>query len=269
MTNNELKAITTKVEDLCREVGEFILAEWNKVEENDIELKSLNSLVSYVDKTAEEKLVNGLKPIISEAGFVAEENTEAVRGKRFNWIVDPLDGTTNFLHNIPVFAISVALMSDDEVVSGVIYELGKKEMFSASLGGGAFLDGKRIEVKQISNLKDSLLATGFPYYDFGRMTNFLKLLGSLFTKTRGVRRLGSAATDLAYVACGRFDGFFEYGLSPWDVAAGALLVQEAGGKVSDYKGESNYIFGGEILASSTALYQTLADEVASFMNEAK
>lgn len=261
----QLKELLQNVEDVARSTGDFILKERNSVSTDEVELKSLNSLVSYVDKTAEKMIVDGVKPLISEAGFIAEEDTESIRGKRYNWVIDPLDGTTNFLHDIPVFAISIALMDSDEVVLGVVYELGQKEMFSAVKGGGATLNGKSIRVKQTTELKNTLMATGFPYYDFDRMQTFFKLLGSLFTKTRGVRRLGSAATDLAYVACGRFDGFFEYGLSPWDVAAGALIVQEAGGKVSDYSSGDNYIFGKEILATSTAIYDELYREVNNHM----
>jgi len=257
----DLKKLCIEVERIAMEAGDFILRERNSVKTEEVELKSLNSLVSYVDKTAEEMIVSSIKPLISEAGFIAEEDTESVRGKRYNWVIDPLDGTTNFLHDIPVFAISIALMDADDVILGVVYELGQKEMFSATKGAGATMNGKSIVVKNTEDLKDTLLATGFPYYDFDRMQNFFTLLGSLFTKSRGVRRLGSAATDLAYVACGRFDGFFEYGLSPWDVAAGAVLVQEAGGKVTDYSGGDKYIFGGEILASSTAIYNPLFEEV--------
>ncbi|WP_041627770.1 inositol monophosphatase family protein [Owenweeksia hongkongensis] len=261
----QLKELLQAVEDITRSTGDFILKERNSVSAEEVELKSLNSLVSYVDKTAEKMIVDGVKPLISEAGFIAEEDTESIRGKRYNWVIDPLDGTTNFLHNLPVFAISIALMDGDEVVLGVVYELGQKEMFSATKGGGASLNGKPIQVKKTAELKDTLLATGFPYYDFDRMKSFLNLLSQLFTKTRGVRRLGSAATDLAYVACGRFDGFFEYGLSPWDVAAGALLVTEAGGKVTDYSKGDNFLFGGEILACSSAMFDELYTEVSEHM----
>lgn len=257
----DLSQLLKEVEKVAFKAGKFILNERNSVGAEEVELKSLNSLVSYVDKTAEGIIVDGVKPLIDGAGFIAEEDTESQKGERYNWVIDPLDGTTNFLHDIPVFAISIALMDGDEVVLGVVYELGQKEMFSAVKGGGASLNGKSIRVNKTAELKDTLMATGFPYYDFDRMQAFFKLLGSLFTKTRGVRRLGSAATDLAYVACGRFDGFFEYGLSPWDVAAGALLVQEAGGRVSDYTKGENYIFGKEILAASNSIFDSLYREV--------
>lgn len=259
----DLKTICSQIIRICESTGDFILAERDKVQEEQIELKSLNSLVSYVDETAEKQLVESLKEIVPEAGFIAEEGTETKKGETYNWIIDPLDGTTNFLHGIPVFAISIALMKKDEVVTGVVYELGQKEMFSAWKGGGAYLNTKPIKVSSHSELKDCLIATGFPYYDFGRMKQFTELLTTYFEKTRGVRRLGSAATDLAYVACGRFDAFFEYGLSPWDVAGGALLVQEAGGIVKDYKDGTEFIFGEEIACGSPLIF----DEFYSLLKE--
>lgn len=259
------KAYLKEIERICGEVGEFILEERNRVGTDQIEHKSLNSLVSYVDKGAEERLVKALHALLPEAGFIAEEGTSNKQGEKYNWIIDPLDGTTNYLHGIPTYAISVALKADDEIVLGVVYELGQKEMFSAERGKGAFLNGKKIQVNQANKMEDALFATGFPYYDFGRMDEFNQLLSYFFKNTRGVRRLGSAATDLAYVACGRFSGFFEYGLSPWDVAAGALLVEEAGGEVSDFQAGKNWLFGGEILAGSAALYDNFQQVVEKHM----
>ena len=261
-----LKDLTLKVVDLCYVTGAFIKSEQAKIGASDIETKDLNSFVSYVDKEAEIQLIEGLKALLPEAGYIAEEGTETKREAEYNWIIDPLDGTTNYLHNLPVFAISIALARHNKIISGVVYEIGFNEMFWAWKDGGAYKNEKAIQVKQASQLKDTLLATGFPYYDFERLPNYMKLLADCFKNTRGMRRFGSAATDLAYVACGRFDGFFEYGLSPWDVAAGSLLVQEAGGIVSDFQNGSDYIFGGEILASSEALYPSLNTMVQKHMN---
>ncbi len=248
------KTISDSMIKLTEETVAFIENHRKQVSDSQIETKSLNSLVSFVDKGAEELLVAGLKKILPEAGFIAEEGTETKSQPTLNWIIDPLDGTTNFLHNIPVFAISIALKEGEEIVAGVVYEIGQKECFSAFKDGGAFLNGKAIRVSEKANLSDTLIATGFPYYDFDRMEEFINILKSFIHKTRGVRRLGSAATDLAYVACGRFDGFFEYGLSPWDVAAGVVLVKEAGGVVCDYSGGNDFLFGGEISASSSAVH---------------
>ena len=261
-----LQEITYQVADLCQKVGQFIKTEQAKINSNDIEVKDLNSFVSYVDKEAEMQLVSELKTILPEAGFIAEEGTETKQGEVYNWIIDPLDGTTNYLHNLPVFAISIALAKNEEIVSGVIYEIGFGEMFTAWKGGGAFLNSNKISVKTEAKLENALLATGFPYYDFDRLPKYLNLLSDCFQKTRGVRRFGSAAVDLAYVACGRFDGFFEYGLNPWDVAAGALIVHEAGGNVTDFKNGSNHIFGREILAGSKAIFKNLEELVQSHMN---
>lgn len=262
----DLQKLCAQVITLSEVTGNFILSERDKVSTEQIELKSLNSLVSYVDKTAEEQLVKGLRGLLPEAGFIAEEGTDNTKGDEYNWVVDPLDGTTNFLHGIPVFAISIALMQNDEVILGVVYELGQKEMFAAWKGGGAYLNGKPIKVSSNKELKNSLLATGFPYYDFGRLENFLELMTIYFEKTRGVRRLGSAATDLAYVACGRFDAFFEYGLSPWDVAAGALIVKEAGGIVKDYKDGDDYIFGKEIACGNPNIFEEFYSYLQAKMN---
>ena len=244
----------SEVEESCYKAGEFIKRERLAVSKKDIEIKGLNSLVSYVDKKAEEILVSDLQRILPEAGFITEEDTPDDPDRPYRWIIDPLDGTTNYLHKIPVSAVSVALMKGDEELIGVVYEIGQGEMFTSWKHGGAYLDGKKLELRGNVALKDTLIATGFPYHDFSRMESYMSLLAALFRSTRGVRRLGSAATDLAYVACGRFDGFFEAGLNAWDVAGGALLVKEAGGRVADFSDGSNYIFGGEIIAASPGVY---------------
>jgi myo-inositol-1(or 4)-monophosphatase len=267
LQNMKLESITESVIELCYEVGSFIKSEQSKISSKDVETKDLNSFVSYVDKQAEEKLVNQLKNILPQAGFITEEDTEDVIKDDFNWIIDPLDGTTNYLHDLPVFAISIGLQDKKGMLIGVVYEMGFDEMFSAFRDGGAKMNGKPILVKKATDLKDTLLATGFPYHDFVRMPKYMKLLEDCFQNTRGLRRFGSAATDLAYVACGRFDGFFEYGLNPWDVAAGALLVQEAGGMVRDFQSGNDFVFGREILAGSTSIFPSLEKMVQKNMNE--
>lgn len=261
-----LEQITLKVGTLCQSVGTFIKEEQSKIQSSDIEVKDMNSFVSYVDKEAEKKLVDGLQAILPEAGFIAEEGTLDTKGEEYNWIIDPLDGTTNYLHNLPVYAISIGLEQHGKMVSGVILELGMNELFYAWKNGGAYLNRKAIHVKQSTQLEDTLLATGFPYYDYTRLPKYMNLLADCFKKTRGMRRFGSAATDLAYVACGRFDGFFEYGLNAWDVAAGAVIVEEAGGKVSDFRHGSDYIFGKEILAGSSAIFPALSQLIDEHMN---
>jgi myo-inositol-1(or 4)-monophosphatase len=241
--------------DVIIRVGEFIRREKGKVTSGEIETKSLNSLVSYVDKTAEEHLVKNLGSLLPEAVFLTEEETVKTEAGDLQWIIDPLDGTTNFLHQIPVFSISVALQWKGETIMGIVYEVNQDECFYAWKSGGAYLNSKPISVRKSETLADALIATGFPYYDYDKVPGYLKILEAMMRKTRGIRRLGSAAVDLAYVACGRFDAFFEYSLNPWDVAAGAFIVQEAGGKVTDFKGGNDYLHGREIVATSAAVEQ--------------
>lgn len=246
----DLKSLCLDVVELSREVGMNIKIEELNVSRKDIEEKSLNSLVSYVDKNAEQRIVDRLAELLPEAGFIAEEGTSDKKGENYNWIVDPLDGTTNFLHGLPVYSVSIALQRKDEIVLGVVYEVNQDECFYAWKSGGAFLNQKSVQVSKSEQLKDSLVATGFPYYDYERVDSYFIVLKQLAQNSRGIRRMGSAAVDLVYTACGRFDAFFEYSLHPWDVAAGAFIVEEAGGKVSDFSGGDNWLFGKEIVASN-------------------
>lgn len=246
---SDLKQILESAKKLTLEVGEFIRTESKNFKKSDIEHKGFNDLVSYVDKQAEERLVEGCRKILPEAGFITEEGTASNRQDEYNWIIDPLDGTTNFTHGLPVFAISLALKQHDKIVLGIIYEINKGECFYATKGGKAFCNDEQIHISEVKELGQSLIATGFPYYDFGLMSRYLDILNSFMQNTHGLRRLGSAAVDLAYTACGRFEGFFEYNLKPWDVAAGIIIVQEAGGKVTDFKGGDDFLFGGEIVAA--------------------
>jgi myo-inositol-1(or 4)-monophosphatase len=263
--NSEL--ICKQACDLAKSVGSFIIGESSLFSMDKVEEKSMNQLVSYVDKTAEEKLVAGLKMIFPEAGFITEEQTITTEEKEYMWVIDPLDGTTNFIHQIPVYSISIGLLRNKKPVMGIVYEVNRNEMFYAWEGSKAYLNGKEISVKQNPSLSKSLLATGFPYYDFHGMQAYLNTLQYFMKHTQGMRRLGSAAVDLAYVACGRFDGYFEYGLSPWDVAGGIFIVQQAGGKVSDFKGGDDCIFGREIVASSTALYPEFFEVIKKEFNK--
>ncbi len=228
-----------------------------------VEFKGLNDLVSYVDKTAERQLVRNLSKILPEAGFTTEEKTINRKGKVFNWIIDPLDGTTNFIHGVPTYSISIALYEENKPVIGVVYEINRGEMFSTFKGGGAFLNNKPISVSQRTELADCLLATGFPYYDFDKQEQYIKLFTEMMRSCRGLRRIGSAAVDLAYVACGRFDAYFEYNLNAWDVAAGAYLVQQAGGEIMTFSGESEFIEKREILATNGRV----TDEILVLMDE--
>ncbi|MCK5781048.1 MAG: inositol monophosphatase [Flavobacteriales bacterium] len=251
----DYKDLCMKVIDIAKDTGAFMRKEQENLSESKVEEKSINSLVSYVDKSAEKMIVDRLSTFLPEAGYIAEEGTSNKKGDKYNWIIDPLDGTTNYIHGLPTYAVSIALKENDKIVLGVVYEVGMDECFYACSENKAYLNGKEIFVKKNNNLKDSLIATGFPYYDFSRNKAFYNTLITLTQKTRGMRRLGTAATDLAYVACGRFDAFYEYGLSPWDVAAGAFIVEQAGGKVSDYSRKDKWLFGEEIIATSSAIFK--------------
>ncbi len=259
----DLAHLTDQVITLSRSVAAFIRTESAHFTEASVESKSLNNLVSYVDKGAEQRFVDGLGTFLPEAGFIAEEGT-GTREAELNWVIDPLDGTTNFVHGIPCYCTSVALMRGNEVLLGVVLEITRDECFSARKGGGAYLNGTAIRVSTRKTLVESLLATGFPYDDFGREAQYMELLRALMHNSRGIRRLGSAAADLAYVACGRFEAFYEYGLNPWDVAAGALIVQEAGGTVTDFQGNGAYVFGEEIVASNGAIHTELIGPIGKF-----
>lgn len=260
----QLDLITKQVCNLSRAVGIFILDELNKVKKADILSKGNHDFVTYVDKTAEKMIIKELSKIIPEAGFIAEESPELLTKKDFNWIIDPLDGTTNFIHNVPLFAISIALQYQDQIISGVVYEVNQRECFYSWKDAKVFLNDKVVSVSNTDNLDQALLATGFPYYDYSKLDEYLKLFKYFMQNTRGVRRLGSAAVDLAYTACGRFDGFYEYGLSPWDVAAGSFLIQQAGGHITDFSNKDNYLFGKEIIASNKVLHKDIVNTVTKF-----
>ncbi|MES2396536.1 MAG: inositol monophosphatase family protein [Bacteroidota bacterium] len=254
-------------QDVCKltkQVGMFIKSERLKFSTESVEIKGKNDFVSYVDKTAEQKLVEGLALLLPESGFIAEEGTSSKKGEIYNWIIDPLDGTTNFIHGIPCFAISIALTRNNKLVLGVIYEINLDECFYAWEGSKAYLNEKEISVSKTQKLADSLIATGFPYYNYERQDEYMELFKHFMKNTRGLRRLGSAATDLAYVACGRFDGFYEYSLRAWDVAAGAFIVQQAGGTVTDFQGNDNYIFGEEIVAGNKACFDEFLGSVKTY-----
>jgi myo-inositol-1(or 4)-monophosphatase len=250
-----LEEICKQTCDLAKQAGDFIRQERKKFNLSSVEHKGFNDLVSYVDKTAEEILVKELQQILPGSGFITEENTLSISGKEFQWIIDPLDGTTNFIHGVPCFCVSIALMQKEELVLGIIYEINLDECFYAWKDSPAYLNGKEIKVSAIDKLADSLLATGFPYTNFDRMKPYMDVFDFCMRKTHGLRRLGSAAVDMAYVAAGRFEGFYEYGLNAWDVAAGAFIIQQAGGKVSDFSGGDNYVFGKEIIATNKNVFQ--------------
>jgi myo-inositol-1(or 4)-monophosphatase len=261
----DLKEICKEIEKIARETGAFILKESESFDSGRRESKGVNDFVSYVDKASERMLVKSLSHILPESGFITEEGTIEKIGEKYCWVIDPLDGTTNFLHGLNPFAISIGLIDNDEVVAGVIYVIKEDEMFSAWKGGGAWLNGNKINVSKTTKLADSLIGTGFPYSDFSRLDQYMKCFTWFCTNTQGVRRLGSAATDIAYIACGRFEVFYEYSLHQWDIAAGIIILREAGGKISDFSGNEKKLNGEEIVASNSAVYTEVLEIVSKFM----
>lgn len=260
MSRPNLNSILPLVISTAKKAGSFIRKERENFSSDKIEIKGLNDLVSYVDKTSEELIVKDLQTIFPQAGFIVEENTLSEK-KEYNWIVDPLDGTTNFIHGITCYAVSIALELNGEIILGVVYEVSRDECFYAIKGGGAFLNENSIKVSENKTLKDSLIATGFPIYNFERINPYLKTLEHLMRNTHGIRRIGAAAADLCYLACGRVDAFFEYNLNPWDVAAGALIVKEAGGMLSDFKAGNNWLFGKELIAANSKVFDPFSSVI--------
>lgn len=252
---------------IARSTGNFIREEQKNISEESIEIKSAASLVSYVDKTAEQQIVSALKKLIAESGFVAEEGTAESNNEKFTWFVDPLDGTTNYLHGLAPHSVSIGLANGDELVLGVVYEVGANEMFYAWKGSPAFCNDKEIKAANRSKSEDALIATGFPYYDFDRIDDYIEAMKVLMKSTRGIRRFGSAAIDLCYIAAGRFDAFYEHALHAWDVAAGAFILQQAGGKTVDFNGDNNWLFGGEIISASNAYFPEFFGVVNKYLGK--
>ncbi len=244
----KIASIAKDTEEIIRACGSFIDEESRRFSIKDVEFKGKADLVSYVDKEAEQRLVVGLGKVLPEAGFITEEGTTDQKEKEYTWIIDPLDGTTNFVHGVPSYAVSVGLKKENEIILGFVYEINRSECFYAWKDGGAYLNGEAIQVSPVRNLDEGLYSTGFPSNNFPKVEDYLAILRTLLTQSHGIRRMGSAASDLAYVACGRLEGFFEYNLKPWDVAGASIIIKEAGGYVSDFSGGDDYLFGREIIA---------------------
>jgi len=256
----DFAAVLAEAIPYVKETGQWIQSTISQVKSADIIYKGTNDLVSFVDQQAELKLKEGLSAIFPAAQFIAEESDAIYDevGEGYYWVIDPLDGTTNFLHGLPIYAVSVGLIHHKQPILGMIYEPNQDEMFYASKGNGAFLNDKPIRVSSAETLASSLLATGFPYYDFSYQDRYLELLKELMQKSHGLRRMGAASIDLAYTACGRFEGFFEANLKPWDVAAGKIIIEEAGGRVTNFRGGDEVIFCGEIIGAGAIFDEFLS-----------
>lgn len=261
----EYQHLCLQVCEIAKQAGSFIRKEAATFSVRNVEVKGLHNFVTYVDKGAEKLIINRLQEIFPEAGFIAEEGTNTTRGKRFDWVIDPLDGTTNFIHGLPPYSVSIGLLDNHIPVLGVVYEIALDECFYAWKDGPAYLNGKEIRVSDRTKVQDALIATGFPYYDYHLMRPYIDCLEHFLRHSHGVRRLGSAAADLAYVACGRFEAFYEYGLSPWDVAGGACILQQAGGRLSDFSGGDSFIFGKELVAANSAIFNEFLETIQKFL----
>ena len=219
--------------------------------------KNHNDFVTEVDRAAEQAIIDVLSHAYPDHAILAEESGASANLHDENenvWIIDPLDGTTNFMHGFPQYCVSIALQQRGQITQAVVYDPNRNDLFTATKGGGAFLNEKRIRVARRDKLADALIGTGFPFSDLSGLEEYLKMFRIMTERTRGLRRPGSAALDLAYVAAGRLDGFFEKTLKPWDVAAGSLLITEAGGIVGTFAGESDYLHKGELLAGSPKVF---------------
>ena len=234
----------------AHKAGDFIVRKINKLPELKVEVKAHNDYVSEVDRQAENLIISELLKAYPDHGILAEES-EAIDGAgEYRWIIDPLDGTTNYLHGFPHYAVSIACEQAGKLTQAVVYDPYKQETFAASKGSGATLNNRRIRVAGLKTLPGALLATGFPFRDPRHLDEFMTTFRAFFEQAGDVRRAGSAALDLAYVAAGRLDGYWESGLAAWDLAAGALIVREAGGLVTDYDGEAGFLDSGEVVAAN-------------------
>ena len=225
----------------------------------NVRAKRVNDFVTQVDQAAEEAIIETVRKAHPDHGFLAEESGKTPGEAEYVWIIDPLDGTTNFIHGFPQYCVSIAVEHRGALAHGVVYDPVKNELFTASRGRGAFLNDRRIRVSKCTRLKESLVGTGFPFKELSRLDLYTGQLRNLIQGSAGVRRAGAAALDLAYVACGRLDAFWEMGLSPWDMAAGALLIQEAGGLVGDFSGEARYLQSGDMSAATPKVFPQLLE----------
>ena len=246
----------------ARRAGDVMIRQLNQLHMLEITDKGRNEFVTEVDHRAEQAIVEIIHDYYPDHAILAEERGQQ-GSHEFEWIIDPLDGTTNFIHGFPVFAVSIAVRHKDQLEHGVVYDPLRQEIFSATRGQGAQLDGRRIRVSQRHRLGDSLIATGFPYrHDQDDVDTYLHMLRAVMNESAGIRRPGSAALDLCYLAAGRVDGFWELGLNIWDIAAGALLIREAGGRISDFEGGDSYLENGSVVAGNPKIYVALSKLLA-------
>jgi myo-inositol-1(or 4)-monophosphatase len=250
----------------ARSAGNILIRYFEHTDTLTITEKSKNEFVSEVDRAAEDAIIEVLRKAYPDHSMLGEESGSH-EGNEYQWVIDPLDGTTNYLHGLPQFSVSIALKHKGQLEHAVVYDPLREEMFSATKGSGAFINDRRIRVTQRKGLDGALIGTGFPYRDQSQLDAYLAMFRDMIKDTAGLRRPGSAALDLAYVAAGRFDGFWELGLSEWDIAAGALLVKEAGGVVSDIGGGERYLESGNIIGGGLKTHAAMLKLVKPHLNE--
>jgi myo-inositol-1(or 4)-monophosphatase len=254
----------------ARAAGKVINYGSQNLDRLTIHSKRSNDYVSEIDHKAEQAIIEILLEAYPKHAILAEESgaTGIADDTEYQWIIDPLDGTTNFLHGFPQYAVSIALLHRGQLSQAVIYDPVRNDLYTASRGRGAFLNERRIRVSKRDKLQDALIGTGFPYRDFTHLDAYTAMFRDLVQKTSGLRRPGSAALDLAWLAAGNTDGFFEIGLNPWDIAAGCLLILEAGGLVSDFAGNENYLESGNVVAGNPKVFVQLLQTITPHVTEA-
>jgi myo-inositol-1(or 4)-monophosphatase len=249
----------------ARNAGNLIARAFERLDTVRISRKGHNDFVTEVDHAAEREIIRVINKAYPDHGFLAEESGISP-GNEYQWIIDPLDGTTNFIHGVPHFATSIALLHNHKLEQAVVYDPIRQELFTATRGQGAQFNGRRIRVSTVTSLSEALLGTGFPFRDDQAAEQYLPIFAKFLTQTTGQRRAGAATLDLAYVAAGRLDGFWEFGLKPWDMAAGSLLIREAGGLVGDFDGSENHMQSGNILAANPKLFKAMLKIIAGTNN---
>ena len=241
----------------ARSAAEILLKNFGKISTHDIREKNPNDFLTFVDEQAEQKIIDVIKENYPDHAILAEESGVQTQSGDYQWIVDPLDGTKNYISGIPIFAISIAVKYKTDIILGVVLDPLREELFWAEKNTGAYLNGRSIQVSSRSSLKSCMLGTGFPFKHKQILHRYLSSFEEIFNNVSGIRRMGAASIDLAYIAAGRFDGFWEIGLNPWDVAAGSLIIQEAGGRISDFWGTDNYLYSNYFLASNGLIHDQM------------
>ncbi len=246
---------------MAAQAGKILRENIGNITADDVEDKCPFDYVTEIDKVSEQIIISSIKKYFPSHEILAEESGKNKNTSTYRWLIDPLDGTTNFIHGNPHCSISIALQKEDMIILGVIYDPFRDELYYAEKGKGTYFNKKRIYVSKQEKLSNCLIATGFPFKSRHLLDQYWHVLSEIFMGISGIRRTGSAALDLAYVACGRFDGFWELKLSPWDVAAGTIIVEEAGGKITDFEGKDNHIWTGDVVASNAIIHDFIMSKV--------